>query len=214
MPETPPQFALSLRIGDVQLRVPDDDELHRLADLAASPAGVLPPESEHFVSWLGGREPSDVRRHLITTALEHRDLTVGPGWTLDLAVEVRGRLVGMQSLAGFARWPAVKNVGTSAWLVRDAQRRGIGTRARCAVLDLAFGRLGAGAAFSWAVPANAASIAVSTGLGYRLVKAADSSDPEAEAKYRLDIAGWQEHRPAALPPTLILGAEGLVELLG
>lgn len=207
------QRGLSLRNGDVHLHVPDDDVLLRLADLVARPEGVLPREQEHFVSWLAGHTPSDIRQRLITTTTRNRDLRAGHGWTLDLAVEVRGEVVGMQSLAGFDRWPTVRNVGTSSWLVRDAQRRGIGTRARCAVLDRAFGRLNAAAAFSWALPVNTASIAVTARLGYRLIQAAAPGDPQAEAKYRLDVERWQQHRPAHLPLTSITGAKGLIDVL-
>ena len=210
---TCPRSTLSLRNGDVHLYVPDDEQLRRLADLAAHPGNVLPRDQEHFVSWLAGREPSDIRRRLITTTTRRRDLKAGLGWTVDFAVEVNETIVGMQSLAGFDRWPALRNVGTSSWLVRNAQRRGIGTRARCAVLDLAFGRLDAAAAFSWALPANTASTAISTRLGYRLVQAADPSDPEAETKYRLDVETWQRARPTALPQTVILGENSLVNQL-
>ena len=197
----------------MSLHLPDDEELERLADLAARPEGVLPAEQEHLVSWLADQTPLQIRRELIATTRKHRDLDARSGWTLDLAVEVGDELVGMQSLAGFHRWPMVRNVGTSSWLVRDAQHRGIGTQARCAVLDLAFGRLKAAAAFSWSLPANAASTAVSARLGYHLVQPADPEDPASEAKYRLDAASWRRRRPEILQETHILGAESIAELL-
>ncbi|GAS98601.1 GCN5 family acetyltransferase [Mycolicibacterium canariasense] len=146
----------------------------------------------------------------------NRDLTCGPGWTLDLAVMVAGEPVGLQSLSGFDQWPQHRVVGTTSWLLGPFQGQGIGTRARAAVLELAFTHLGAESAKSWVLEDNRASIEVSTALGYRLIDRHDITEhgcTYAERVYQLDREAWlaspvrRRHRP------VIMGAECLVELL-
>ena len=165
------------------------------------------------MTWLQDRDELAIRRAVTSTVWRHRDLTVRPGWTLDLAILVDGEPIGMQSLAGFNRWPKRRNVGTSSWLAAPWQGQGIGTRTRAAVLDLAFRHLDAKAAMSWAVPANQRSIRISTALGYRLAGPADPADSLAEVKHELARSTWLEHRPPGIAPTAIHHARAVAALL-
>jgi RimJ/RimL family protein N-acetyltransferase len=161
---------LRIMIEGAQLVVPTDDQLTVLARYAGEPEAVLPVEQSHFVKWMNGRTPAEIERQRIARVRSNRDLAARPGWTLDLAVLVDGEPVGIQSLSGFEHWPHRRIVGTTSWLIASFQRRGLGTRARAAVLELAFAHLDAEAAKSWALEENVASTSVSRNLGYRLIE--------------------------------------------
>ena len=85
-------------------------------------------------------------------------------WILPLAVVHDGDVVGSQTLEG-PGFRSTRTVDTASWLVPDARGRGWGTQARAAVLELAFGVLGAEAAVTSAWCDNHASLGVSRSLG-------------------------------------------------
>ena len=86
-------------------------------------------------------------------------------WTLPLAVEYDGAVVGVQSLEA-DDFPAVRTVDSGSWLIPPARGRGVGVAMRKAVLGLSFDHLGALAAVSSARPDNGASLGVSRSIGY------------------------------------------------
>ena len=132
---TSPASTVCISVGGAQLRPPTDSQLATLARAAATPEAVLPSAQTHFVKWIDGRTPDEIERQRIARVRSNRDLS-GPGWTLDFAVLVDGRPVGLQSISGFPPWPRRRIVGTTSWLVSDAQRRGLGTAMRAAVLEV------------------------------------------------------------------------------
>jgi RimJ/RimL family protein N-acetyltransferase len=156
-----PFFDLRITSGDVVLRGVTDADLEVLEsvvpdDLEMNPANErfarLPPEA-------------DKRRQLTGEVWKHRG-TWSPGsWCLDLAVEVDGRVVGMQALEG-EQFPLLRTVDSFSWLATEVRGRGLATLMRVGVLTLAFEHLGAEVAVSSAVPDNAPSLAVSYRLGY------------------------------------------------
>lgn len=189
---------VQLSCDGVHLRSPSDHDAQTLARLAATPGAVLSDAERHFVTWLD--EPSDhIAANLISEIREHRAFSGLGHWTLDFAIVVEREIVGLQRLSGFDRWPRRRNVGTSSWVVAAAQSHGYGTRARVAVLDLAFEVLKAEAALSWTLPVNDRSRRLSERLGYDLIEPA--SRPAQESKYRLCATQWRHHRPIALPRT-------------
>ena len=205
-----------LTFDGAYLQPPTDEHLIQLARCAAEPEAVLPAAQTHFVTWIEDRTPHEIAEQHIARVQANRDLTRRPGWTLDLAVMVTGQPVGLQSLSGFDRWPHHRVVGTTSWLLAPFQGRGIGTRDRAAVLELAFVHLHAESAKSWVLDDNRASIGVSTTLGYRLIDRHHITEHGcryAEGVYQLDRDAWLEspvrrrHRPA------ITGVEHLVDLL-
>lgn len=207
---------LRLVIDGGYLAPPADDELVELAQRAAEPEAVLPADRSHFVMWIRGRTAQEITQQRIARVQANRDLTSRPGWTLDLAVIVSGKPVGLQTLSGFDRWPHRRIVGTTSWLLSPFQGQGIGTRTRAAVLEFAFTHLHAESAKSWVLVNNRASIEVSTRLGYRLIDRhhiTEHGRSYIEGVYQLDRDVWLESpiRRQYLP--VITGAERLVRLL-
>jgi hypothetical protein len=79
-----------------------------------------------------------------------------------------------------------RSVGTGSWITRSRQGRGYGTEARAAVLQLAFGHLGALEAHTEYLDGNRASERVSRKLGYT---------PDGQhAVYRDDAGRVTEYR--------------------
>jgi RimJ/RimL family protein N-acetyltransferase len=209
-------MTLVLALDGAYLQPPTDEHLIQLAHRAAEPGAVLPVAEAHFVTWIADRTPQEIAQQRIARVQANRDLTRRPGWTLDLAVMIEGQPVGVQSLSGFDQWPHHRVVGTTSWLLAAFQGRGIGTRSRAAVLELAFVHLRAESAKSWVLDDNRASIGVSRKLGYRLIDRHHITEHGcryAEGVYQLDRDAWlkspfrRHNRPA------ITGVERLVHLL-
>lgn len=158
-----PLFGLRVRCGDLELRVPDDDDVADLAELARQPihpAGQMP----FLEPWSDVPDDERVRRVLQWHWRSRAEWTP-TDWRLNLVVCRRATVVGTQGI--HARSFAVtREVETGSWLGRCYQGQGIGTAMRRAVLHLAFAGMGADTARSGAFSDNAASIRVSDGLGY------------------------------------------------
>ncbi len=156
-----PFFDLRIRCGEVLLRGLTDADLEVLEsvlpdDLEMNPANetfpTLPPDV-------------DRRRQLAADVWKHRG-TWSPGsWCLDLAVEVDGRVCGVQALEG-EQFPLLRTVDSFSWLSSEMRGRGLASLMRTGVLALAFDHLGAEVAVSSARTDNAPSLAVSYRLGY------------------------------------------------
>ncbi|KRD07762.1 hypothetical protein ASE48_09990 [Mycobacterium sp. Root265] len=210
------QFALRIAVDGAELAAPSDAQLAELARHAATPGAVLPTDQTHFVKWIDGRTPQQIERQRIARVQSNRDLTSRPGWTLDLAVLVDGVPVGLQSVSGFEQWPQRRVVGTTSWLTAPFQGRGLGTRARAAVLELAFAHLDAEAAKSWALEENTASTTVSTTLGYRFVDShvlAEDGRELIEHVYELRREDWLGSAARRRIAPVITGADALVRQL-
>lgn len=211
-----PQAALSIDVEGARLQVPTDSQVELLGRRAAQPGAILAVGDEHFVKWLEGLTPEEVERDRIARVRSNRDLTTRPGWTLDLAVLVDGEPVGLQSVSGFDRWPTRRIVGTTSWLLRSNQARGLGTRCGASALELAFAHLGAGSAKSWVLDDNRASIAVSTKLGYRHTSTDQLEEHGrvlTEYVYQLDAGDWLDSAPRRDIAPVVTGSGGLVALL-
>lgn len=211
-----PQFALDIALEGAHLQAPTDTELSVLARRAAEPNAVLQKVDSHFVTWIQDRTADEIAAQRIARARSNRDLTKRPGWTLDLAVMVSGQPVGMQSLSGFDSWPHHRIVGTTSWLLAPFQRRGLGTRSRAAVLELAFSHLRVESAKSWVLEANHASCSVSTTLGYGLIDRHDIIEHGrhyTELVYKIDRDNWLHSPVRRQYAPVITHADALTELL-
>jgi RimJ/RimL family protein N-acetyltransferase len=114
-------------------------------------------------------------------------------WTLQLAVEHNGAIVGVQSLEA-EDFPTLRTVDSGSWLVAPARGRGVGVAMRKAVLGLAFDQLGAVAAISSARRDNGASLGVSRSIGYtdNGLSLNDSGSGLVELQHmRLTIQQWR-----------------------
>ncbi len=135
-------------------------------------------------------------------------------WHLSLAIFLGGKPVGVQDLWAndFAH---VRSVGTGSWISRSEQGCGYGTEARAAVLELAFGCLGAEEACTKFLAGNVASEKVSRKLGYRdngtnLVHR-DDTGRTTEHRLRLDRATWERAREGHCA---VKGAEACLAMFG
>lgn len=191
-----PPFGLRVACGDLELRLPDDDELVALADVAA--AGVHPPERRPFlVPWTDG-EPAVVRRRLLQYHWGVRARVAPAEWTLELAVFRSGQPLGVQSLTAKS-FLVTRSVGTGSWLGLAHHGQGIGKRMRLMALHLAFDGLGAEVATTEAFEDNPESNGVTRSLGYApngVVPQERQGERVLENRYRMTRAAWAD-RPAA-----------------
>ncbi|MDT0270882.1 GNAT family protein [Streptomyces sp. DSM 44915] len=206
-----PLAGLRLRTPRLELRLPDDEELAGLADLAA--AGVHPPAEMPFsVPWTDRPPPAQQLATIQHHWLARANLTP-ERWSLDLAAFVAGRPVGTQSLAA-TDFAVLRETATGSWLGRAHQGHGLGTEMRAAVLELAFAGLGAEQSVSGAMLDNTASLRVSTRLGYQddgLTRLVVRGRPVTQRRLRLTRERWLAHRSV---PVEISGLAPCRPLLG
>jgi RimJ/RimL family protein N-acetyltransferase len=152
---------LRIASGEVLLRGVTDADLDPL--LAALPDDLeMNPANERF---RGLTPEADRRRQVVMEIWKHRGTWSPDAWCLDLAVEVDGRVVGVQALEG-EQFPLLRTVDSFSWLSADVRGRGLANLMRTGVLALAFDHLDAEVAVSSARTDNAPSLAVSYRMGY------------------------------------------------
>lgn len=185
-----PFFDLRITSGEVTMRGLSDADLPALLDalpddLEMNPANEtfarLPPEA-------------DRRRQLVAEIWKHRGTWSPDAWCLDLAVEVEGRVVGVQALES-EQFPQLRTVDSFSWLASEARGRGLANRMRAGVLALAFDHLGAEVAVSSARTDNAPSLAVSSRLGYvdnGITRTVTPTGPFELQHVRLTREAWRE----------------------
>jgi RimJ/RimL family protein N-acetyltransferase len=156
-----PPFDLRLTHGALTLRPVTEADLDALC--VATPPDV---EADPSLPALPGLDPGAARAAGICQFYWRSQATWSPdNWRLGFLASLDGRVVGFQELEG-VDFTALGTVDTSSWVVADRRGEGIGAAMRLAVLALAFDGLGATAAVSSAWHDNAASLRVSTKLGY------------------------------------------------
>jgi len=201
---------LRLRTPRLDLRLPTVAELRTLAQVAR--AGIHDPAEMPFeVPWTDragehGFEDDFVRFH--RAALD----AWRPGrWVLNLVAFADGLPIGSQSLEA-NRFAETRAVRTGSWLGHAHQGAGLGTEMRAAVLQFAFGTLGATLARSGAVVGNAQSLGVARKLGYADVDMSSVSPRgTAVAHHNLELTNSAFRSPV---PVEIAGADDLLGLFG
>jgi RimJ/RimL family protein N-acetyltransferase len=192
-----PLFDLRIRSERLVLRLASDADLIVLAALAK--AGIHPPDEMPFaVPWSTLPTPQFetgfVQYHWLCRAS-----WTPASWTLNLAVELDGELVGTQGIEAHD-FAVVRTVSTGSWLGQAFQRRGIGTEMRSAVLGFAFDHLGAEFALTEANVGNAGSNGVSLALGYEpngFGRLAPGGRVNDTVRYRMTRETWAARpRPA------------------
>jgi RimJ/RimL family protein N-acetyltransferase len=210
-----PIYDLRIRTPRLELRLPDEDDIVALAEIARG--GLHAPDEMPFaVPWTNLESPyfewSFIRFHWRTRGMwepEH--------WGLELAVLLDGRPVGAQGLyAGdFAHR---RTVHSGSWLGPEFRRRGIGTEMRAAILALAFDGLGAEVAETEAFADNGGSIGVSRAVGYEengIGRMAPMGEPRDTVRFRLTRGRWLRVRAErGLPEVEIEGLEPSLPLFG
>jgi RimJ/RimL family protein N-acetyltransferase len=159
-----PPARIRLTTARLELRLPDEAELARLAGVAAEGVHQL-GEQPFGLPW-GSQEPALRARSVLQWHWSTRGDWAPQRWTLDFAVFAGGEPVGVQGLSatGFG---VRREVATGSWLGLRHQRQGFGKEMRAAVLTLAFGHLGALSAVTGAFADNPAAARVSQALGYQ-----------------------------------------------
>jgi RimJ/RimL family protein N-acetyltransferase len=152
-----------MRTPRLELRLPGEDELTRLAAVAA--AGVHAPGAQPFAIPWGAQPPALRARSVLQWHWITRGTWAPHRWTLDFAVFLNGQPVGAQGLSAVG-FPIRREVATGSWLGLPYQRQGLGKEMRAAVLTLAFTHLGALSAVTGAYADNTAAIKVTNALGY------------------------------------------------
>jgi RimJ/RimL family protein N-acetyltransferase len=207
-----PVFDLLIQTPRLLLRLPRERELCELA--AAARVIAAPGEPQLHLQWMYDSSPGMERQFVqrYWRALAHWK---PDSWHLPLAVYRDDRPIGIQDLWAndFAR---VRSVGTGSWISRSEQGHGYGTEARIAVLELAFGQLGAEEACTEYLEGNRASEKVSRKLGYadngQHLVYRDDTGLTAEYRLRLDRAAWEKYRDDTL--CVLTGIESCREMFG
>src|SRR5919197_946290 len=117
-----PFFDLVIRTPMLEMRVPDDDVLLQLAELAAE--GIHPPDFMPFaVPWTRA-EPPALQRNTLQYHWGVRSRLSPDDWTLEFAIIVDGQVVGIQGM-GAKSFAILREVHTGSWLGQAHQGRGI-----------------------------------------------------------------------------------------
>jgi RimJ/RimL family protein N-acetyltransferase len=160
-----PLYGLRLRIGDIELRLPNESDLAKLATLTLDP--IHDPATMPFsVPWTD-LPPEQRMRGTYKWHLKARAEWRPDEWRLELIAERGGVIVGTQALHG-TQFSVTRQADSGSWVGRQYQRRGVATATRQAIVHLAFAGLGAETLRSSAFADNAASLRVSEKLGYQL----------------------------------------------
>ena len=186
-----PLFGLRIRSQHLVLRLPNDDDVVRLFEVAR--AGIHPPGEMPFgIAWTTMPSP-DFEHGYVRHHWRGRANWTPESWELNLMVELDGVPIGAQSV-GAEHFAMMRTVDTGSWLGRDYQGKGYGREMREAVLALAFEGLGALVATTEAFLDNAASGGVSRSLGY-VENGRGSLAPEGVARetqrFRMTLEGWR-----------------------
>jgi RimJ/RimL family protein N-acetyltransferase len=204
-----PPFGLRVACGDLELRLPDDAELLRLADVAV--AGVHPPERKPFLFPWNVGEPDEVRHRLLQYHWSSRGRVSPEAWALELVVFRAGEPIGVQSVTA-TDFPVTRSAGTGSWLGLVHQGQGIGKRMRLMALHLLFEGFDATDARTEAFDDNPESNGVTRALGYApngVVLQDRQGAVATENRYRLTREAWAA-RPEA--HRLDITLEGVVPL--
>ena len=186
-----PLRRLRLTTERLVLRLPTEDELADLADLAA--AGVHEPGERPFLTPWTDLEPAARARYVIQDHWSSLGSWTPDDWALDLAVFRDDLPLGLVTLSA-RQFAVLREVRTGSWLGLAHHRKGYGTEARTALLHLAFAGLGAEAALSEVFQDNASSQTVSRKLGYRpdgISRDVLHGEAVVSDRLRLTRADWQ-----------------------
>lgn len=190
-----PLFSLRLVTPRLTLRPLRDDDLPGL--VAAALAGVHDPERMPFgVPWTDW-EPDRLARSMATFHWGMRAAVTPENWGVGFTVLRDGVPIGIQEL--HAREFAVRRtVASHSWLTMSEHGKGLGTEMRAGLLLFAFDHLGAQWAESNAAEWNAASLAVSSRLGYERngLSRVQTRPGEVVDEVRVRVSAEQFRRPA------------------
>ena len=192
-----PLYGLTIVTSRLELRLPREEELAQLADLAAK--GVHRADERPFLTpWAEG-SPADRARSVLQGHWSRLGGWRVAAWELGLGVFRDGDPLGVVTLRA-RDFPIVREVSTASWLGLEHQAQGYGTQARIGLLTLAFDHLDARAARTELFQDNHASQGVSRKLGYEhdgISVDARGDEALVSDRLRLTRERWtHEERPA------------------
>jgi RimJ/RimL family protein N-acetyltransferase len=158
-----PLFGLRINTDRFELRVPTDNDLGELIDVAKH--GVHDPDTQPFaVPWTDLPSPQFERKALQFHWSCRAEFSPTK-WNLGLVVVRNDRVIGMQGL-GAQNFPVLRTAETGSWLGKAWQGQGIGKEMRAAIIRFAFDYLRADEITSGAMSDNVSSQRVSMANGY------------------------------------------------
>jgi RimJ/RimL family protein N-acetyltransferase len=158
-----PLFGLRIKTERLELRVPTDDDVLQLLEVAR--AGVHDPITMPFlVPWTDQASP-ELERSFLQYHWGCRARWSEKSWDLNFVVVVDGKIVGTQGIAA-TNFGILRTIETGSWLGLAFQGQGIGKAMRSAAVAFAFEYLGAERITSGAFLDNPASQRVSQATGY------------------------------------------------
>ncbi len=186
-----PDFSVSC--GDVTLTVGTVDNAIALARIAFD--GLFPDGSPTIGEWYDVDNPQQNARSVMEYHFKAWDGLGGAGVRMPLMVIFEDRVVGTQSLSGVgAPYAVSRELMTGSWLDCRYRGRGIGKKARHAVLHAAFAGFQAETVISSALTTNPASNRVSLACGYQPdgveVKVVHGQRKEL-MRYRISRGQWE-----------------------
>ncbi|MFE4977119.1 GNAT family N-acetyltransferase [Kitasatospora sp. NPDC056651] len=186
----------------LELRLPTEDELAEVADVAAR--GVHPPQERPFLTPWGELPPAERARHVVQSHWARLGRWTAQDWALDLVAFHEGRPVGVQDMRA-RQYGVRREIVSGSWLGLEHQGKGLGTEMRAAMLHLAFAELGTRSATSLSFTDNHSSLAVSRRLGYRddgVSRDVLDGGVVVSRRLRLTPESWAEH---ARTPVTVTG---------
>lgn len=190
-----PLFRLRITTPRLELRIPDDDDLGALLDVAGN--GVHDPDFMPFTTpWTDAASPAFERGALQYWWRCRSELSPSE-WDLTFAVAHENRVIGVQSLSS-KQFPELRTAETGSWLGLAHQGQGLGKEMRLAVLHFAFEQLQAHAVTSSAFADNATSQSVSLAVGYErngVQYALQRGQPAEQVRFVMTRDRWTAARP-------------------
>lgn len=206
-----PAFALEVRTPRLTLRLPDDDDLLALTEVATR--GVHPPDQMPFTTpWTLVPSPF-MERNTLQFFWQQRLTLQGDSPHLTLVTVVDDAVVGTQALLTQS-WKGTRTIETGSWLGLEHQGQGIGKEMRLAALHLAFDGFSAARATTDAYRDNPKSIGVTESLGYRpngTELVSRRGVPAEVVRYVMDPSDFDAIRRDDIE---IVGADAVVEMFG
>ncbi|MFD8013744.1 GNAT family N-acetyltransferase [Streptomyces sp. NPDC058955] len=207
-----PLRGLHVRTPRLELRLPSEEELYAVAEVAAR--GVHRPDERPFLTPWGELPSAERARHVLQLHWSRLGRWTPADWALNLVAFHEGRPVGIQDMRA-ARFGVRREFVSGSWLGLEHQGRGLGTEMREGMLHLAFAGLGAESATSLSFTDNHSSLAVSRKLGYRpdgITRDVLHGEVVESQRFRLSRADWE--RRTDRPEVTVTGLAGCEELFG
>ncbi|WP_026929736.1 GNAT family N-acetyltransferase [Glycomyces tenuis] len=189
-----PIYKLRLRTERLELRLPDLEELGRLADAAAD--GIHDPDFMPFLFPWTDTTPEGRGRSVALWCHRVIGRWANDDWQIPFTVFHEGEPIGIQELGG-KQFALSREVSTGSWMGLAYQGKGLGTEMRAAVLHFAFAGLGADWATSASFDGNEASAGVSRRLGYKgdgVEYHIVQGERRLDWRWRLSREDWEANR--------------------